>query len=363
MSAPTRLAAAAAVFCLLSACAPPAVEGESPRPVRTETVAAQANGIAASYSGEIRARRETALGFLVSGRVQQRLVEVGDVVTVGKPLFRIDPTDAALNANASRTQVDSARSQLRQAQHDFARYSQLAEKNYVSRSELEKARLQVETAEQSYRAAEANYRVAANQSGYTTLKATVAGVVTRIDIEAGQVVSAGQVVVHIAENGEREIVVSVPETRVDELRQARALAVELWAGPTRRYTGRLREMAPDTDAVTRTYEAKISLVDADAAVRLGMTGKVLVALPPIAGLHRLPLTAIYDADGKPSVWIVDAKTSRVSQHAVTLVRAQKDGVLIGAGLRDGDVVVTAGVNFLHDGQKVQPLVPAPRTEG
>lgn len=362
MTRPTALASAF-LACLLSGCAAAPTPQEEVRPVRTQTVVAQSGEIAATYSGEIRARREAALGFLVSGRIQQRLVEVGDTVAVGTPLFRLDPTDTALNANASGSQLASARSQYRQSQIDYQRYAELAEKSYVSRYELEKARLAMQTAEQSLHAAEANYRIVANQAGYTTLKATAAGVVTAINAEAGQVVQAGQVVVRIAEHGEREIAVSVPEARVEELRQARTLTIELWADPQRRYAGRLREMAPDTDAVTRTYAAKVTVLGADAAVGLGMTGKLLVSMPATVGWRWLPLTAIYDADGKPKVWIVDPKTSRVSVRPVSLARAQKNGVLVSAGLRDGDIVVTAGVNLLHAGQKVRLAGPSASAEG
>lgn len=337
----------------LSACSRNDGPTEDVRPVRTERVAAHAGGISATYTGQVSARREAVLGFMVSGRIQNRRVEVGDIVEVGTPLFQLDPSDAALNANAQRSQVESARSQLRQAEGDYRRYAELSKAHYVSRADVDKMRMSMETAQQALRAAEANYGVAANQSGYTMLRSTTAGVVTSIDAEAGQVVQAGQIVIHIAEHGEREIVVSVPESRVDELRNARSLGIELWADPKHRYVGRLREMAPDTDSVTRTYSAKVTIVGADASVRLGMTGKVLVALAAQNGVRRLPLTAIYDAGGKPQVWVVDPKTSRVNTREVTLAQAQKDGVLVSAGLRDGDIVVTAGVNLLHAGQKVR----------
>ena len=171
-------------------------------------------------------------------------------------------------------------------------------------------------------------------------------------MEVGKVVQAGQVVIHIAEHGERELVVSIPESRVDELRNARALDISLWAAD-KHYVGRLRELAPDTDSITRTYAARISVLEPDAALRLGMTARLSVDLNLADGLRKLPLTAIYDPDGKPRVWVVDPKTSRVAPRTITLTQMQKNAALVSAGLNDRDVVVTAGVNLLHDGQRVR----------
>ncbi len=326
---------------------------EDVRPVRTLTVGAPVNTTGATYSGEIKARREDALGFQIAGRIQQRLVEVDDNVAAGAPLMRLDPIDATLSAQAALAQVDSAHARFAQLKAELARNQALAEKNFVGKSQLEKAQLDLDTAEQSLNAARANYHVAANQAGYTSLTASAEGVVTAIDVEVGRVVQAGQVVIHIAEHGERELVVSIPESRVDELRNARGLSIELWADSSKHYGGRLRELAPDTDSITRTYAARISVLEPDAAVRLGMTARLTVDLATPEGFHKLPLTAIYDSDGAPRVWILDPKTSRVAQRAVTLAQLQKNAALVSAGLSDQDVVVTAGVNLLHDGQRVR----------
>jgi len=349
------LAITTALVLALSACGRSSEPVEDVRPVRTQHVSRHDIDNTATYSGEIRARHEASLGFLVSGRIQRRLVEVGDHVAVGQPLFQIDPTDTTLNANASRSQVESARVQYLKASHDYQRYVELGRSQFVSTSQVEQMRLAMETARESLRAAQANYGVTANQASYTTLRATTSGVVTSVAAEAGNVVAAGQVVVRIAERGEREIVISIPEARVDELRKARSLSIELWAVPGRFYNGRLRELAPDTDAVTRTYSARISIPDADDKVGLGMTGKLRLALDGDARLRRLPLTALYDVDGEPKVWVVDASTSRVQLRKVNVAQAQRDSVLISRGLRDGEVVVTAGANLLHAGQKVRSV--------
>lgn len=362
-TAPLSRLAPLALAIALAACAKPPVAEEAARLVRVQVIAESGARQAASYAGEIRARREDALGFQVAGRVQRRLVEVGQHVAAGTPLMQLDPVDAALNLRAYRAALDSAKSQLAQAQADHRRYEALAARRYVGPSELEKSRLSLQTARESVRSAEANWRIAQNQQGYTMLRATADGVVTSIEVEAGQVVQAGQVAVRIAEDGERELATSVPESRVAELRAAESLEIELWADSTRRYRGRLRELAPDTDDVTRTYAAKISVLDADAAVHLGMTARLAITLPGTPGVYRLPLTAIDDTDGRPRVWTVDPKTSRVATKPVTLANVARDVVLVSGGLDQGDIVVTAGAHLLHASQKVKlpdMTAPAPK---
>jgi RND family efflux transporter MFP subunit len=172
------------------------------------------------------------------------------------------------------------------------------------------------------------------------------------------VVSPGQAVVTVAADGEREVVVSIAESRVEELKAAKTLQVSLWSAPGKTYTGSLRELAPDTDSVTRTYSARIAVKQPDAALRLGMTATVFAADVDGARAIRLPLTAIHNVDGQSMVWVVDPKTARVATRAVRLGAAQNDHVLIARGLSSGETVVTAGVHMLFAGQKVKVVAPA-----
>jgi len=348
------LATLATLSCLpaLNGCAPAPAHEEVARPVRTQQVGSAHERATATYAGEIKARREHALGFQIAGRIERRFVEVGSAVDSGTPLVKLDATDSELNAQAAMAQLDSARSQLAQARRDLARFTALAQGGHIARAELEKARLAMTSAAQSLEAAEANYRVAANRVSYTVLRAGTDGVVTAIDAEVDEVVQAGQVVIRIAEHGERELLVSVPESRVDELRQSPELTIATWAQPEHRYAGRLREIAPDPDSITRTYAARITVLEPDAALRLGMTAKLTADLGIDHDLRQLPLTAVYDPDGDPAVWVVDPNTSRVHMQRVSLAGVARNAVLVSEGLSDGDIVVTAGVHLLHDQQKV-----------
>jgi multidrug efflux system membrane fusion protein len=201
----------------------------------------------------------------------------------------------------------------------------------------------------------AQQSIKVNQRGYTELVADRDGIVTAINAEAGQVVSPGQAMLTVAADGEREVVISIAESRVDELRRAKSLQVSAWARKGRAYRGTLRELAPDTDSVTRTYSARITVHDADAQLMLGMTASVLAADIDGERAIRLPLTAIHDQAGQPVVWVVDGTSAQVQPQPVTLGSAQDDSVLVASGLQGGETVVTAGVHLLYTGQKVKTV--------
>jgi membrane fusion protein, multidrug efflux system len=351
-----RAGALVVLVALLGACArKPEAAYEEIRPVRSVVVGASEGSVGATYPGEIQARYESRLGFQASGRIVARLVEVGGHVRRGQALLRLDPAQEVLHVAAADADVDAARSRVAQNRIDLQRTEQLLSRQFASPAEVDQQRLALAEAEAHLKSALAQRQLKVNQRGYTTLVADRDGIVTAISAETGQVVSAGQPIVTLAADGEREVLVSIAEARVDELRRATLLRVSLWARPGRTYPGVLRELAPDTDSVTRTYSARITVKDADRALRLGMTASVFA--PDVDGARaiRLPLTAVYDKDGKPQVWIVEPVTARVATRAVTLGSAQNDRVLVTAGLSGGETVVTAGVNMLHAGQRVRVL--------
>lgn len=339
---------------VLASCGSGAQPSEDVRIVRTVTVAA-GDGLAGSgYSGEVRARHESQIGFRVAGRVIERLVDAGARVSKDQPLARLDPVDAALNVESARAQLESARSNYAQAQLDFARAEKLFARRFISQAELDRDRVTLDSSRAQFIAAQSQFDLAGNQRAYTLLRAPHAGVVTEIGVEAGEVVNAGQRAAVVAADGEREVVISIPESRLEEVRQATGLAIELWARPGRRYAGKVREIAPMTDSTTRQYTARVTITDPDARVELGMTARVhLESARALAASYRLPLSALVQKAGLTHVWVVASDTGRVALRPVTVADMEQDSVVVGAGLEPGETVVTAGVNLLFEGQKVR----------
>lgn len=328
-----------AVGLALTACGGDEAKHEDVRPVRTEITRLDSTSTVASFSGEIRARRESMLAFRLSGQITQRYVELGQTVKAGQALFKLDGRDVGLQQAAAKSQLDKARM-------DFERAQQLKAQGFVSQSNVDQYKAALD-------AAQSQYSLSANQGGYTVLTAEKAGVITAVNAEVGQVVAAGTPVAKLAEQGEREVLVSIPESRVDELRKADKLTVSTWAAPDRKFDAKLRELAPDTDPVTRTYAARIAIDSPDDSLRLGMTANVTLPNAEARAGISLPLTAIYDVDGQPKVWVVDVKTQRVSARPVQLAGTNNDRVLIASGIRAGETVVTAGAHLLHADQLVR----------
>jgi len=348
---------------LLAACGGPPREEAPPRPVKTLVVSAAPATQAFELPGEVRARVESPLAFRVGGRVLRRLVDAGATVNKGQVLAELDPADLRLAASAAGADVAAARSQFDMARADLARYRDLRAKNFISQAALDRHDNAYRAAESQLAAARAQAAIAANQSDYARLRAPADGVVTAVNVEPGQVVAAGQGVLQFAEPAAKEIAVAVAENQVEALRAAERLAVTLWAAPQQRYAGRLRELVPAADPVTRTYAARIAVPQANAAMGLGMTATVRVELPNQGPRWRLPLAALVppvDPVAQPSasgaaVWRVDEASGKVVRTAVEVAGFAGNEVLIAEGLSPGQRVVVAGAARLAEGQQVRLL--------
>jgi multidrug efflux system membrane fusion protein len=205
-----------------------------------------------------------------------------------------------------------------------------------------------------YDQAKAQLAVARNQSAYATLVAPDDGVVTAVGAEAGQVVAAGQSVMKLAREDEREVAISVPENRIGELTRAKEIGVALAANPQKIFPARVREISPAVDPATRTFAVRVAVLAPDASLQWGMTATVgLIAQGP-ADAALLPLTTLYRQDGQPAVWIYDETTQKVALRLVTVGQYREDGIIVTSGLATGEWVVTAGVHKLQPGQTVRP---------
>lgn len=337
----------------LAGCSPKPAAEEPVRAVKLVTVGNSQATATLEYSGEVRARIESRLGFRVAGKLVQRQVDVGQHVQPGQVLAQLDGNDYALAAQAAQAQVAAASTQRDLAAADFARYQALKDKNFISGAELDRRSASLKSAQAQLDQAKANASSQSNQSGYTRLVADVAGIVTAVDAEPGQVVSAGTPVVRIAQDGERDVVFAVPEDKRSLVRMGQAVQVRPWTDGAELLQGKVREVAAAADPVTRTYTVKVALAGTNAPP-LGATVHVLPEGMGPAGLEviKLPTAAVREQGGQSSVWVYNPQTHTVKSQPVTIATADGNEAVIAQGLTPGMQVVAAGVHVLTEGQQV-----------
>lgn len=350
-----RVALALAAVLLVAACSRAQTPlAEDVRPVRAVTVAPAATTAIAEFAGEVRPRIESRIGFQVAGRITARSVEVGQAVAAGQALATLDASDYKLSAAAAAAQLSGAEIERNQQRADYKRFEELHQQGFISGADLERRRATRDAADARHEQASAQRDVSGNQAGYAVLRAPSSGVVTAVDAEVGQVVSAGQSVVRVAQTREKEVVVALPENRLDALRRIPDVKVTLWTNGTE-LRGRVREIAPIADPATRTFPARITLLDAPATVALGMTAYVRFEAPLPAPVIALPLQSLLQEGGSTYVWRFDRDTQTVKRSAVQVANVAGNDVVVASGVSAGDTIVTAGVHLLKDGQKVKLL--------
>ena len=349
------LTIAIASISVFASCSGEQPNAPPPRAVNVVKVSNAKQVSQVAYSGEILPRYETALGFRVPGKIVARLADVGDEVKASMVLARLDPQDQKLNSQAVRSRLAATQAAYKQAMAEVGRYAELYEKKFISRAEFDRRRTEFEVAKAQFEQVQAELSVTENQAQYTQLRAGHAGVITAVEAEVGQVVAAGQTVIRIARTGEREVAISVPENKLAEVRTASDIRITLWADPQRVFSGKVREVSPVADPVTRTYAARLSVLDADATVGLGMTANVYLRAKEFVNAVELPATALFQQGESAAVWLVDAQSSQVRTVVVEVARYFEDKVSVTGGLSEGDIVVRAGVHKLFEGETVRVL--------
>ncbi|MEX8517861.1 MAG: efflux RND transporter periplasmic adaptor subunit [Leptothrix sp. (in: b-proteobacteria)] len=349
-----RTLPAVLLLSLLAACSRPEPAPEPIRAVRTLTVGVESASLVREFAAEVRPRTESRLAFRVGGKLVRRSVDLGDTVKAGQLLAQLDPQDLKLGQEAARAAVQAAQTQQELAAADFKRYKELHQQGFIGAAELERRDATLKAAQATLEQVRAQAGVQVNQASYAQLLADVSGVVIGVDAEPGAVVAAGTPILRLAPDGPRDVVFAVPEDQIGALRalagRKEALKVRLW-GMSEPLRATVREVAAAADATTRTFLVKADVGRAE--VRLGQTATVLIDSPQTTGVTRLPLPAVTELGGHSSVWLLDVPTMTVKSQPVTVAGADGNAVLISAGLRPGQEVVTAGVHVLTPGQKVK----------
>lgn len=355
--APSRpICIAAAAVMALAAASCNREEAKAPPPpiriVRTVTVEPPPPASEVSFTGHIEAEDRASLSFRIGGRLAERGVLLGNTVSEGQTVARLDPENELNALRSAQAVLAAAQGNLRKAENQYHRQRHLLERHVIARADFETSEQALRSARAEVAAAQARVDTAQEVVGFTILKADAPGVVTRVGAEPGEVVAAGRMIVELARREGRDAVFEVPADLVRRISIDRKVRVALAADPATTTSGRVREIAPQADPVTRTFRVRVGLTDPPAAFRLGaaVSGSASGAA---GGAIAIPATAVFRGSQGAGAWIVDPTALTVSLRKLDLLDINPATALVSKGLSVGDIVVTAGVGQLHEGQRVR----------
>jgi membrane fusion protein, multidrug efflux system len=352
---PATIAMALVCPAMLTACQPEA-ETAAPeaRPVRTITAERREAGVPITLTGRIEAEDEVALAFRISGRIIENEVKLGDRVKSGQMVARLESQNERNALRSAQANLAAAQGQLTQARNHFERQDTLLKQGWTTRAIHDEAKQGMQTAQSQVDAAEAQLKIAHDLVSFTELRADAPGILTELGPGVGEVVQAGQMIVRLARKEGRDAVFDVPAQLIRSAPSNPEVTVNLANDPSVTAQGRVREVAPQANPVTRTFEVKVGLTDPPPAMLLGATvnGRIVTDAVPVI---EIPATAMTKFNQQPAVWIVDPASRAVSIRNVDVLRYGPAMVGLSGGLDDGEIVVTAGVQALHPGQKVRLL--------
>jgi RND family efflux transporter MFP subunit len=325
---------------------------EPVRPVRVAIAETQPGAETASLTGTIEAAETAALAFRTGGRLIERAVGLGDRVETGQLIGTLESETQRNALQAARAELTAALGEQDRAEADYERQAQLLERGFTTRQRYDVALQTMRAARSAADAAKARLATAEEQLAFTELYADGPGVVTVVGAEPGEVVAAGQMVVTLAREGGRDAVFDAPERLLRQAPPDPVVTVALTSDPAVRAEGRVREVAPQADPVTRTFRVRVGLDNPPEDMRLGSTVTGEVALGRPEGIE-LPASALVEQDGRPAVFVFDAESGAVSLRPVAVARFDLATVIVADGLVEGEAVVTAGVQALRPGQQVR----------
>ncbi|MGP9811958.1 efflux RND transporter periplasmic adaptor subunit [Rhodopseudomonas sp. NSM] len=335
----------------LAACNEKAQQGRPANLVKTEIVHLQPRQTVVRLTGDVQARVTSELSFRVSGRVTERLVDVGDHVKAGDVLARIDPTEQQADLVGSQAAVASAEAQLRLATATFERQKSLMASGFTTRGSFDQAQEGLRTAEGSLDNARAQLGIAKDALTYTELRASASGIITARNIEVGQVAQSAQSAYTLAEDGARDAVFDVNESVFLKPIEGGTIKLTLVSDPSVTAIARPREISPTVDPKSGTVRVKLSIENPPAAMTLGsaVTGE---------GRSRsvdkivLPWSVLTSDQKGPAVWVVDPETRAVSLRSIVVETYETSSIVVASGLKPGERVVVDGGKMLRPAEIV-----------
>lgn len=341
---------------LLASCTRANIDtSEVVRPVRVIELQASGSSFDEKFPGQIEPRIQANLSFQVSGKLLNRLVDVGDRVKKGQVLAKIDPQDLSLALQSAKAGLDAAITEHAQLKIELERASTLIQQNFISQAELDRRQLALDTAASRLAQARTHFNTQSNQNQYGKLQAPGDGVIAMVYAEAGQVVQAGQAIIQWANENEVQVRIAVPESRIADIKVGQPASVFLWSG-NQVLSASVREVTPVANPLSRTFNVLLDVQDIAKLSRFGMSATVQFSKASEPHVFKLPISALVAQQAGPFVWVFDEAKGVVNKRQVKPHTVFENYFLVKEGLKNGELVVTAGTHVLNEGQKTRRFV-------
>jgi len=309
-------------------------------------------GFGSSFAGVVAPRVSSSLGFSTMARLLSTNVAVGDTVRQGDVLATVEAASLSLSVDSARAELRSAQVQLENTSSTHARQLELLANGIVPQSTLDMTATAVETASARVEALQSALTQAEDQLANASLIAPFDGIVVAVAGEVGQIVAPGSSVVTLARPDLRDAVIDLPERMVASVQPDTAFVIRLEVAPQITATGRVRDIAPSADPATRLFRVRIGFDTADPSFRFGTTITADLSSAQSSVAVNIPASGIMEIDSRPAVWVV-GNDDKVAPRFVTLAEQSDGRAVVTSGLAAGEIVVTAGVRLLTEGQSVR----------
>jgi RND family efflux transporter MFP subunit len=338
-----------------------------PRAIQWQRVSASVANVQHVISGIVTAISETRLAFEVGGTVDLVEVDLGDRVEKGQRLARLDPEPFELAVRDAEAALAESRALQELARSTLVRYQEAG--TAVALQELDQARAMRDARDQQVEAAQARLNLARRDLRRSALVAPFRGSISSREIDPAMKVRNGQTAFELdSEESGLRVEVQMPETLIARIRQGAEVEVTFPSiGNQPLDVGNRRYPALVSDVGSRAgsgnaFPVRADLLDRPPGLRPGMTAEVAFSMPRFeTGLDELqgfmiPIAAAYpESDDSYSVFVFDPESSTVSKRPIQPGGVRENEVAVLEGLAEGEIIATAGVPFLRDGQQVTLL--------
>jgi multidrug efflux system membrane fusion protein len=332
---------------------------EQLRPVRYIAVSDASAFRDRSFSGTSKSSRESRLSFKVSGTVTSIPVQIGERLNAGDLIAEINSDSYVLQVQQAQASLVEAQANDRKAGADYQRAKGLYANDNASLNDLDAARAQAESSGAMVASAGKALEIARLNLSYTKLTADTECSIASLDIEVNENAQAGQQVAAVSCGDTYEITMNLPESLIGLVDNSTPVRISFSSLPNRQFNGEITEISVSSASGSAGFPVVVRIVESDPALRSGLTANVIFQFDSAAASGAgvvIPVNAVINDSDGTFVFIASPTGSlgeaTVTRRPVEVGELSQFGIEVVDGISVGDLVITAGISVIREGQRV-----------